>query len=261
MKSSKVLVGGTNEFLPFHYVWTDFEFLEEVTVIEPAVLVVDDEKTIRDFVQKNLEVRGFRVIVASNGIEAIDIFNSQNIDLVILDIMMPRMDGLETTRRIRKISTVPIVILTALGEETDKIPAFDLGADDYLTKPFGVGELLARVKAVLRRSRWSEATVRPGSIKQGDITIDLERHEVVVSKKIVELTPTEFNLLVYLMENSGKVLSHRLILQNVWGPEYGDEHEYLRVYIGHLRHKIELNPSKPHYIITKRGIGYCFENP
>ena len=230
-------------------------------MIEPAVLVVDDEKTIRDFVQKNLEVRGFRVNIASHGIEALEIFNVQNIDLVILDIMMPHMDGLETTRQIRKISTVPIIILTALGEETDKVRAFDIGADDYLTKPFGVVELLARVKAVLRRSRWSDATVRPGNLQHGDITIDLERHEVIVSNKDVELTPTEFNLLVFMMENSGKVLSHRMILQNVWGPEYGEEHEYLRVYIGHLRQKIEVNPSKPRYIITKRGIGYSFEIP
>lgn len=228
-------------------------------MIDPTVLIVDDEKPIRDFVQKNLEVRGFRVIVATHGIEALQIFNSQNIDLVILDIMMPRMDGLETTRRIRQISTVPIIILSALGEETDKVRAFDLGADDYLTKPFGVGELLARVKAVLRRSGWSDATVRPGKIQQGNITIILERHEVLISNEITELTPTEFNLLVYLMENSGKVLSHRMILQNVWGPEYGEEHEYLRVYIGHLRQKIEENPSRPQYIITKRGIGYSFE--
>jgi two-component system KDP operon response regulator KdpE len=228
-------------------------------VIEPAVLVVDDEKSIRDFVQKNLKVRNFRVIVATHGVEALEVFNSQNIDLVILDIMMPRMDGLETTQQIRKISTVPIIILTALGEESDKVRAFDLGADDYLTKPFGVPELLARVKAVLRRSRWSEATIRPGNIQRGEITIDLERHEVIVSNQDVDLTPTEFNLLVYLMENSGKVLSHRMILQNVWGPEYGDEHEYLRVYIGHLRQKIEKDPSKPNYILTKRGIGYSFE--
>ena len=139
--------------------------------------------------------------------------------------------------------------------------AFDLGADDYLTKPFGVAELLARVKAVLRRSRWSETTVRQGMIRQGEIAIDLERHEAKVTGIDIDLTPTEFNLLVFLMENPGKVLSHRMILQNVWGPDYGEEHEYLRVYIGHLRQKIETDPSKPNYIITKRGIGYSFEVP
>jgi two-component system KDP operon response regulator KdpE len=228
-------------------------------MIEPAVLVVDDEKAIRDFVRKNLEIRGFRVAAASQGIEALEIFNAQNINLVILDIMMPRMDGLETIRRIRQVSTVPIIILTALGEEADKIKAFDLGADDYLTKPFGVGELLARIKAVLRRAQWSETVIRPGRIQYGHISVDLERRDVVVDDKHVELTPTEFNLLVYLMENAGKVLSHRMILQNVWGPEYGDEHEYLRVYIGHLRQKIEEDPSSPQYILTKRGVGYCFE--
>jgi two-component system KDP operon response regulator KdpE len=230
-------------------------------MIEPNVLMVDDEKPIRDFVQKNLDVRGYRVVVASNGVDALVIFNSRNIDLVILDIMMPHMDGLETTRHIRQISTVPIIILSALGEEADKIMAFDLGADDYLTKPFGVGELLARVKAVLRRSKWSDDIVRPGSIHLGKITVNLERHEVLVADEVIELTPTEFNLLVFLMDNSGKVLSHRKILQNVWGPEYGEEHEYLRVYIGHLRQKIEMNPSKPDYIVTKRGIGYSFEVP
>jgi two-component system KDP operon response regulator KdpE len=229
--------------------------------MEPVVLIVDDEKPIRDFVQKNLDVRGFRVIVASNGVDALDIFNSKNIDLVILDIMMPHLNGLETTRRIRQISKVPIIILSALGEELDKIQAFDLGADDYLTKPFGVGELLARVKAVLRRSSWSDATIRPGSIQLGKITVNLDRHEVLVADETIEFTPTEFNLLVYLMDNSGKVLSHRKILQNVWGPEYGEEHEYLRVYIGHLRQKIEINPSSPEYIVTKRGIGYSFEIP
>jgi two-component system KDP operon response regulator KdpE len=228
-------------------------------MIEPAVLIVDDEKSIRDFVQKNLDVRGFRVVIASHGLEALDLFHSQNIDLVIMDIMMPHMDGLEATKQIRRFSTVPIIILTALGEEIDKVKAFDLGADDYLTKPFGVGELLARVKAVLRRSRWSDVTIQPGKIQQGDIVVNLDRHEVMVSKSQIELTPTEFNLLVYLMKNTGKVLTHRVILQNVWGPEYGDEHEYLRVYIGHLRQKIELDPSKPQYIITKRGIGYSFE--
>ena len=227
----------------------------------PIVLVVDDENTLRDFVRRNLDVRGYPVVTASNGLEALAIFNTQNIDLVILDLMMPRMDGLETTRRIRQRSTVPIIILTALDEESDKIKAFDLGADDYLTKPFGVGELLARVKAVLRRSRWTEPPTREGRFIHGDIIVDLERHEVTAHDEEVKLTPTEFNLLVYLMEHAGKVLPHQAILKNVWGPEYGEETEYLRVYIGHLRQKIERNPSEPQYIMTERGIGYRFEVP
>ncbi|MBU1659990.1 MAG: response regulator transcription factor [Chloroflexi bacterium] len=225
----------------------------------PTVLVVDDEKPLRDFVRRNLEVRGYKVATAFNGLEALAIFNTQNVDLVILDIMMPRMDGLETTRRIRHNSMVPIIILTALGEETDKIRGFNAGADDYLTKPFGVGELLARVKAVLRRSRWTEPPTRHGRLICGEIVVNLERHEVSVSGELVKFTPTEFNLLIYLMEHTGKVLPHRTILQNVWGPEYGEETEYLRVYIGHLRQKVETDPANPQYLITERGIGYLLE--
>ncbi|RME08688.1 MAG: DNA-binding response regulator [Anaerolineae bacterium] len=227
----------------------------------PLVLVVDDEKPLRDFVRRNLEVRGFSVITAANGLEALAAFNTRNIDLVILDMMMPQMDGLETTRRIRQRSTVPIIILTALDEEQDKIRAFDLGADDYLTKPFGVGELLARVKAVLRRAQWAETPVREGKLIQGDIVVSLERHQVEVRGERVSLTPTEFNLLVYLMEHAGKVLPHQAILKRVWGPEYGNESEYLRVYIGHLRQKIERDPANPEYIFTERGVGYRFEAP
>jgi len=225
----------------------------------PIVLVVDDEKSLRDFVRRNLEVRGFDVLTASNGLEALAHFNTNNVDLVILDVMMPRMDGLETIRRIRQSSLVPIIVLSALGEENDKIQALNMGADDYLTKPFGVGELLARLQAVLRRTQWTESPARQGRIVRGDIIADLERHVVTVHGTPIELTPTEFNLLVYLMEHAGKVLPHQTILQHVWGPEYGPESEYLRVYIGRLRQKIELDPSNPHHLITERGIGYSFE--
>ncbi|MGZ9220787.1 MAG: response regulator transcription factor, partial [Anaerolineales bacterium] len=203
------------------------------------VLVVDDEKPLRDFVRRNLDVRGYKVSTASNGLEALAIFNNENIQLVIMDIMMPHMDGLETTRRIRQESHVPIIILTAMGEESDKVRAFDLGADDYLTKPFGVGELLGRVKAVLRRADWSEPAPNEERIARGEIEVDVDRHKVTVRGEAVELTPTEFNLLFYLMKHAGKVLQHRAILQNVWGTEYGEEAEYLRVYVGKLRQKIE----------------------
>lgn len=223
------------------------------------VLVVDDEKSLRDFVRRNLEVRGYRVQTASNGIEALAVFENETIHLVILDIMMPHMDGLEATRRIREASHVPIIILTAMGEETDKVRAFDLGADDYLTKPFGVGELLGRVKAVLRRADWSESVSGEERIVRGEIEVDVERHQVRVQGDVVELTPTEFNLLVYFMKNAGKTLHHRAILHNVWGGEYSDEAEYLRVYVGKLRQKIEADPSKPRYLHTEHGIGYRFE--
>ncbi len=226
----------------------------------PAVLVIDDEKSLRDFVRINMEVRGYNVTVASNGLDGLNIFQSQHVDLVILDIMMPNLDGLETTRRIRQISIVPVIILTALGEESDKIKAFDLGADDYLTKPFGIGELLSRVKSVLRRARWSDAMPEQESLVCQEITADLVRHRVSILDQEIDLTPTEFNLLVYLMRNTGKTLSHRAILQNVWGPEYGDEAEYLRVYMGKLRQKVEKDPLQPKYIQTERGIGYRFES-
>jgi two-component system KDP operon response regulator KdpE len=222
------------------------------------VLVVDDEKPLRDFVRRNLEVRGYKVMTASNGLEALAIFQNDNVHLVIMDIMMPHMDGLEAMRRIRQESHVPIIILTAMGEETDKVRAFDLGADDYLTKPFGVGELLGRVKAVLRRADWSEPALGDERLVRGEIEVDMERHQARVRGEVVELTPTEFNLLAYLMKNAGKVLHHRAILQNVWGAEYGEEAEYLRVYVGKLRQKIEPDPVHPRYIQTEHGLGYRF---
>jgi len=223
------------------------------------VMVVDDEKPLRDFVSRNLEVHRYREMTAANGLEAMAVFQNENIHLVILDIMMPHMDGLEVTRRIREESHAPIIILTAMGEETDKVRAFDLGADDYLTKPFGVGELLGRIKAVLRRADWSESGSDGERIVRGDIDVDMEKHKVEVQGHVIDLTPTEFNLLVYFVKNAGKTLPHRAILQNVWGAEYGDEAEYLRVYVGKLRQKIEEKPMKPKYLHTEHGIGYRFE--
>ena len=223
------------------------------------ILVVDDEKPLRDFVRRNLEVRGYKVLTASNGLEALAIFKNEIVQLVIMDIMMPHMDGLETTRRIRQESHVPIIILTAMGEEADKVHAFDMGADDYLTKPFGVGELLGRVKAVLRRAEWTEPAFNEEKIVRGQIEVDLERHRVSVRGQEIEITPTEFNLLVYFMKHAGKALDHRVILQNVWGTEYGDESEYLRVYVGKLRQKIEADPLHPHHLHTEHGIGYRFD--
>jgi len=226
---------------------------------DPVVLVVDDEKSLRDFVRRNLEARHYKVLTASNGLEAMATFNNEKVDLVILDLMMPHLDGLETTRRIRESSKTPIIILTALGEESDKVQAFDMGADDYLTKPFGVGELMGRIKAVLRRARWLEPSSNEEQLVRGDICVDMERHIVTVRDLSVDLTPTEFNLLVYLLKNAGKVLSHRAILQHVWGVEYGNEAEYLRVYIGRLRQKIETDALNPRHLFTEHGIGYRFE--
>jgi two-component system, OmpR family, KDP operon response regulator KdpE len=223
-----------------------------------SVLVVDDETSLRDFVRRNLEVRRFTVHTAANGMEALAVFEAEQIDLVIMDLMMPYMDGMETIGRIRRSSVVPIVVLSALGEEQHKVQALNLGADDFLSKPFGVEELLARVNAVIRRMRWAEVPAETGQLIRGEIVADLSQHLVTVRGQLLELTPTEFNLLVYFMENTGKVLPHETILRCVWGAEYRQEVEYLRVYIGRLRQKIETNPSSPLYLLTDRGVGYRF---
>jgi two-component system KDP operon response regulator KdpE len=224
----------------------------------PSVLVVDDEQPLRDFIRKNLEARGFTVHAAANGLEALALFNTQPLDLIILDVMMPNMDGLETARRIRQSSLVPIVILTALGEEKDKVAALDLGADDYLTKPFGVEELLARVRAVLRRAKPQTAPLSASTLHAGDIILDPAAHTASRNGEPLKLTPTEFDLLHYLMRNTGKVITHRELLQRVWGAEYGDEAEYLRVYIRRLRQKVEADPLNPRHLLTEHGVGYCF---
>jgi two-component system KDP operon response regulator KdpE len=223
---------------------------------EKHILVVDDEPSIRDFVRRNLELRAFKVSLAANGLEALALFEKTHFALIILDIMMPRMDGLEVCRRIRQSSTVPIVILTALGEETDKIAALDQGADDYLTKPFGVGELLARVKAVLRRNHWVDQPISAGTQRFGNLEIDFEQRLVWRDGALVKLSPTEFELLQELALHPGKIFTHEALLRRVWGTEYHSESEYLRVYIGRLRRKLEGDPSQPTRILTEPGIGY-----
>lgn len=223
---------------------------------EKHILVVDDELSIQDFIRHNLELRGYKVSIASNGLEALALFDQGNFTLIILDIMMPRMDGLEVCRRIRQTSTVPIVVLTALGEEADKIAALDQGADDYLTKPFGVGELLARIKAVLRRSHWADTPISVGVQRFGNLEIDFEQRRVWRDGDLVKLSPTEFSLLQELALHPGKVFTHEALLRRVWGSEYHSESEYLRVYIGRLRRKLEVDPSRPAHILTEPGTGY-----
>jgi two-component system KDP operon response regulator KdpE len=224
-----------------------------------SILVVEDEEPLRKFISRNLSARGFQVFNASSGLEALAIFETRSLDLIILDVMMPNMDGLETCRRIRQVSTVPIIILTALDEESDKVTALDQGADAYLTKPFGIEELLARVRAMFRRVSWE---TNPSSSREvlhsSDIELDVQAHTVTCRGQSLNLTRTEFELLHFFMANEGKALSHRLILQNVWGTEYGNEAEYLRVYIGRLRRKIERDPSHPLLLRTEYGVGYRF---
>jgi two-component system KDP operon response regulator KdpE len=223
------------------------------------ILLAEDEVALRDFVSRNLRARGFEVLEASNGLEAVALWERENPHLLILDVMMPRMDGLEVCRRVREHSAVPIIVLTALDSESDKVSALDLGADDYLTKPFGVEELLARVRAVLRRTQWEAMPPTVSGTKQfGDLEVDLTGHIVRLRGEEVRLSPIEFALLEQLITNAGKVLTHRLLLQRIWGPEYGGEAEYLRVYINRLRHKLEPDPANPRYILTEPGVGYRF---
>lgn len=220
------------------------------------ILVVDDELGIQDFIRRNLELRSFKVSLASNGLEALALFDQAHICLVILDIMMPKMDGLEVCRRIRQSSTVPIIMLTALGEEADKIAALDQGADDYLTKPFGVGELLARVRAVIRRNHWADTPISAGTQRFGNLEIDFEQRLVWRDGELVKLSPTEFALLQELALHPGKILTHEALLKRVWGTEYRSEAEYVRIYVGRLRRKLEGDPSQPVHILTEPGVGY-----
>ena len=231
----------------------------EINMSTKSILIVEDEEPLRKFISRNLSARGFQVYTAGNGLEALAIFESESLDLIILDVMMPHMDGLETCRRIRQVSTIPIIVLTALDEESDKVAALDQGADDYLTKPFGIEELLARIRAMLRRVRWE---VNPSAsrevLRYDDIELNIGAHTATCRGQQLTLTRTEYDLLHYFMHNIGKALPHRLILQNVWGANYGNEAEYLRVYIGRLRRKIELDPAKPVLLKTEYGVGYRF---
>jgi two-component system KDP operon response regulator KdpE len=232
--------------------------METMAMHARTILVAEDEAALRDFVSRNLRARGFAVVEASNGLEAVAVWENEQPDVLILDLMMPRMDGLEVCRRVRAHSTVPIIVLTALDAESDKVAALDLGADDYLTKPFGVEELLARVRAALRRVGWTAPAPSQGIRAFGTLEIDLDGHVVRQAGVEVRLTPTEFALLAQLVSNPGKVLTHRMLLQRIWGAQYGDEAEYLRVYMGRLRRKLEPDPARPRYLLTEPGVGYRF---
>ncbi|HEX5691438.1 MAG TPA: response regulator transcription factor [Roseiflexaceae bacterium] len=229
-----------------------------MTARSRRILVAEDQETLRASIGRNLRARGFEVVEATNGLEALALWETEQPHLLILDVMMPRMDGLEVCRRVRERSIVPIIVLTALDAESDKVTAFDLGADDYLCKPFSVEELLARVRAVLRRADWFTQPPTPGLLRYGDLTIDLDGHTVLLREQPVQLTPTEFALLAQLAGSPNKAIPHQTLLQRVWGSEYSGEAEYLRVYIGRLRRKLEADPSNPRRLLTEPGIGYRF---
>ena len=222
------------------------------------ILVVDDEERMVRFIRLNLEYDGFQVIEAFNGNQAIEQVRSKLPDLVLLDVMMPDIDGFEVLRIIRETSTVPVIMLTAKGEEDDRVRGLELGADDYITKPFSPRELVSRVRAVLRRTELGTSQTH-GLINVDDrLKIDFDRREVWVDGKLVKLRPTEYRLLYHLVQNAGWVLTHDQILTKVWGYEYRDEPHYVRLYINYLRKKLEEDPANPKYILTERGVGYRF---
>ena len=223
------------------------------------ILVVDDEAQLTRVLRTGLSARGYDVRTAPDGKTALEIFKEWLPDLVITDLAMPGMDGLELSRQLRAVSQVPILVLSAKGEEKTKIEALDLGADDFVTKPFGIDELFARVRAALRRSASVPASQTSSVLEVGVFRADLESRHVTVAGREVHLTPKEFDLLIYFMKNAGKVLTHRTLLAAVWGGNYVDQNEYLRVFVGPLRKKVEPEAAKPRYIRTEPWVGYRFE--
>jgi DNA-binding response OmpR family regulator len=222
------------------------------------ILVVDDEVRMVRFIRLNLEHDGFQVIEAYNGMQALERMRTSLPDLVLLDVMMPDIDGFEVLRTIREISQVPVIMLTAKGEEDDRVRGLELGADDYITKPFSPREMVSRVRAVLRRTETTASTTH-GLIQVDEhLKINFDRREVWLDGELVQLRPTEYRLLYYLVQNAGWVLTHDQILSKVWGYEYRDEPHYVRLYINYLRKKIEADPANPKYILTERGVGYRF---
>jgi two-component system KDP operon response regulator KdpE len=231
--------------------------LEVVILEHKHILVVDDESQITRVLRTSLSSHGYDIRVANDGETALEIMKDWTPDLVITDLAMPNMDGLELCRRLRTKTQVPIIVLSVRGEERTKVKALDAGADDYVTKPFGMEELLARVRANLRRGRTEESELAPLDV--GDFRIDPGARSVLVKERAVHLTPKEFDLLVYLARHSGKVVTHRVLLGAVWGGERTEQVEYLRVFVAQLRKKLEPSPNSPRYIVTDPWVGYRFE--
>ena len=228
-------------------------------VKKTTIVAADDDPQLLRLVTRNLEFEEYEVLPASDGQQALEQVEAHSPDLVLLDVMMPRMDGFTVCQRIREFSTVPIIIVTARGQDQDKVHGLDLGADDYLTKPFSVDELLARVRAVLRRAQFTaneHAHVLRTTITIGDLVVDYAQHQVTMAGQEVPLTPIEYRILAYLAQNAGRVVTQDLLLEHVWGSEYLGESHMLQVNINRLRHKIESDPTHPLYILTKVGIGY-----
>lgn len=221
------------------------------------ILIVDDERQITRVLSRGLTTKGYDVHVAADGEAALQTFGDWHPDLVITDLSMPNMNGLELCRRLRAFSEVPIIVLSVKGEERAKVEALDAGADDYVTKPFGIDELLARIRATLRRAPVAEDA--RNILEAGDFRMQLDERKLTINSREIHLTPKEFDLMAYLLRHSGKVLTHHMLLGAVWGGDYTEQTEYLRVFIGQLRKKIESDPANPKYILTEPWIGYRFD--
>ena len=221
-----------------------------------VTVVIEDDREIRRFLKATLEEQGFRYLEAENAKRGLSQCETQMPDLVILDLGLPDLDGLEVIRTVRRWSKVPIVVLSARGKEKDKVDALDAGADDYLTKPFGVEELLARIRVAIRHASRAGTPGADSTFRVRELEVDLERRLVFIGGKEIHLTPIEYRLLATLVKHAGKVLTHRQILIEVWGPNAEAEHQYLRVYMNQLRHKLESEPARPQYLVTETGVGY-----
>jgi len=227
--------------------------------MDNKILIVDDDPDSIELVESGLQIEGYQTITANDGQEALQVFFSSQPDLLVLDITMPKLNGYEVCRRVREISDVPIIMLTALGREEDIVKGLDLGADDYLTKPFRVGELLARIRANLRRAQTDPLPIEALTYSDDYLSIDLDARRVTVKGEVVKLTPTEYKLLAMLVKNKGRLLEFRQLLEGVWGFEYIDDIDYLRVYVWYLRRKLEPSPQSPVYILNELNVGYRFE--
>ncbi len=220
------------------------------------IWVVDDEPGVLRLLRVNLEGKGYEVVTAETGEQALQAVSHRPPDLMVIDLRMPGMDGLELTRQVRGRFSIPIIVLSGINDERSKVDALEKGADDYVTKPFGVEELLARIRAGLRRSAGAKSA--EPVFKQGDLWINFDRREVRMNGRGVKLTPIEYDLLKYMVQNAGKPLTHRMMLTAVWGPAYDNRVQYLRVFVGQLRKKLEKDPARPQFIVTDPGIGYRF---
>jgi two-component system KDP operon response regulator KdpE len=227
-----------------------------MTDVRSKILIIEDEPQMQKFLRTCLAADGYRIVETSLGKEGIDLARTHNPDAILLDLGLPDVDGMEVTRQVREWSERPIIVISARGQESDKIHALDAGADDYLTKPFGTGELLARIRVALRRTQRAGNDTADVTIVVGDLRLDLEKRQVFVGRVEVHLTPNEYKLFTVLMRNAGKVLTHGHLLKEVWGPAYATQTQYLRVYMVQLRHKLERDSARPRYLVTEPGVGY-----